>query len=372
TPRHRRLGREPPTEPRGEPQPESGRAVTFRHLPARDRRHRNPDTPLRPGGSPSGGAGSGQERSRCGGARFVLPGGEDGAGAAVPGAGRGARQCPWPWNPAGRCPAPPPACPRAPGVSGVLGVSGVSGCSVPSIASPAGGSRTACPRWRAPPPSASPRPSASSTTSTRPCATPTSPPRPRAARACSGWRTVRGWGRGGGGGLGAGGGGPGAAGSAGTPLLPSCSPVPDDAAGARRVRQRGARARPRRHPQHLRRGLQQRDLRGEHPAYTPKECFQRISRRLRSTLKRGRIPMGTLEGLEEELLAFFSVTPHSVYTALMDNSFERLLLHALCQYMDLVSASSDIEGKRQMKVSNKHRVFLPPQLLLSDYLGQMS
>ncbi|XP_076215634.1 R3H domain-containing protein 4 isoform X3 [Aptenodytes patagonicus] len=30
---------------------------------------------------------------------------------------------------------------------------------------------------------------------------------------------------------------------------------------------------------------------------------------------------GTLEGLEEELLAFFSVTPHSVYTALMDNRF---------------------------------------------------
>ncbi|KAM3656700.1 R3H domain-containing protein 4 [Ammospiza maritima maritima] len=110
----------------------------------------------------------------------------------------------------------------------------------------------------------------------------------------------------------------------------------------------------------------------ELPAYTPQECFQRISRRLRATLKRGRIPMGTLEGLEEELLAFFSVTPQSVYTALMDNSFERLLLHALCQYMDLVSASSDIEGKRQMKVSNKHRVFLPPELLLSDYLGQMS
>lgn len=35
-------------------------------------------------------------------------------------------------------------------------------------------------------------------------------------------------------------------------------------------------------------------------------------------------------------------------------------------------AGSDIEGKRQMKVSNKHRVFLPPELLLSDYLGQMS
>ncbi|KAL2294936.1 hypothetical protein Nmel_018080 [Mimus melanotis] len=29
----------------------------------------------------------------------------------------------------------------------------------------------------------------------------------------------------------------------------------------------------------------------ELPAYTPQECFQRISRRLRATLKRGRIPM---------------------------------------------------------------------------------
>ncbi|XP_033926649.1 R3H domain-containing protein 4 isoform X1 [Melopsittacus undulatus] len=60
----------------------------------------------------------------------------------------------------------------------------------------------------------------------------------------------------------------------------------------------------------------------EHTSYSPQECFQRISRRLRTTLKRGRIPMGTLEGLEEELLAFFSVTPHSVYTALMDNRFQ--------------------------------------------------
>ncbi|KAM9265565.1 R3H domain-containing protein 4 isoform 2-T2 [Morus bassanus] len=91
----------------------------------------------------------------------------------------------------------------------------------------------------------------------------------------------------------------------------------------------------------------------EHPAYTPKECFQRISRRLRSTLKRGRIPMGTLEGLEEELLAFFSVTPHSVYTALMDNSFERLLLHALCQYMDLVSASRSLMFRHRREASNE-------------------
>uniref|UniRef100_A0ABI8A7L9 R3H domain-containing protein n=1 Tax=Felis catus TaxID=9685 RepID=A0ABI8A7L9_FELCA len=114
------------------------------------------------------------------------------------------------------------------------------------------------------------------------------------------------------------------------------------------------------------------DRRREDPAYTPRECFQRISRRLRTVLKRSRIPMETLETWEERLLRFFSVSPQAVYTAMLDNSFERLLLHAICQYMDLISASADLEGKRQMKVSNRHLDFLPPGLLLSAYLEQRS
>lgn len=114
------------------------------------------------------------------------------------------------------------------------------------------------------------------------------------------------------------------------------------------------------------------DRRKEDPAYTPRECFQRISRRLRAVLKRSRIPMETLETWEERLLRFFSVSPQAVYTAMLDNSFERLLLHAVCQYMDLISASANLEGKRQMKVSNWHLDFLPPGLLLSAYLEQRS
>nr|KAF6349874.1 R3H domain containing 4 [Myotis myotis] len=114
------------------------------------------------------------------------------------------------------------------------------------------------------------------------------------------------------------------------------------------------------------------DRRKEDPAYTPRECFQRISRRLRAVLKRSRIPMETLETWEERLLRFFSVSPQAVYTAMLDNSFERLLLHAVCQYMDLISASANLEGKRQMKVSNRHLDFLPPGLLLSAYLEQRS
>ncbi|KAK5869727.1 hypothetical protein PBY51_024425 [Eleginops maclovinus] len=102
------------------------------------------------------------------------------------------------------------------------------------------------------------------------------------------------------------------------------------------------------------------------------DCFQRIDRRLRATLKRKQIPMGTLEILEENLLRFFIAQPNSVYTTNLGSSFERLLLHAVCQYMDLVSASSDYKGSRQTEVVNKQEEFLPPGLLLSAHLEQMS
>lgn len=110
------------------------------------------------------------------------------------------------------------------------------------------------------------------------------------------------------------------------------------------------------------------DERREHPAYTAEQCYQRINRSLRCTLKRRQVPMGMLEVLEEEMLSFFSVTPESVYISMMENSYQRLLLHAVCQYMDLASASSNMKGKRQMRVVNRNREFCPPELLLSSYL----
>ncbi|XP_057696753.1 R3H domain-containing protein 4 isoform X2 [Corythoichthys intestinalis] len=114
------------------------------------------------------------------------------------------------------------------------------------------------------------------------------------------------------------------------------------------------------------------DQRNVNPAFTAQECFQRIDRRLRSTLRRKQIPVGTLEGLEESLLSFFLSQPHSVYTTHLSSSFERLLLHAVCQYMDLVSSSSNLKGSRQTEVVNKQEDFLPPALLLSAYLDQRS
>ncbi|KAK1897676.1 Phospholipid-transporting ATPase ABCA1 [Dissostichus eleginoides] len=114
------------------------------------------------------------------------------------------------------------------------------------------------------------------------------------------------------------------------------------------------------------------DERNVNPAFSAQDCFQRIDRRLRATLKRKQIPMGTLEILEENVLSFFIAQPNSVYTTNLASSFERLLLHAVCQYMELVSASSDYNGSRQTEVVNKQEEFLPPGLLLSAHLEQMS
>ncbi|XP_051531349.1 R3H domain-containing protein 4-like isoform X3 [Myxocyprinus asiaticus] len=89
------------------------------------------------------------------------------------------------------------------------------------------------------------------------------------------------------------------------------------------------------------------DQREGNPAFSTQESFQKIDRRLRATLRRKQIPMGVLEGLESDLLGFFMAHPHSIYITKLSSSYERLLLHAVCQYMDLNSANGYLRhGKR--------------------------
>uniref|UniRef100_A0A8C6UE50 R3H domain containing 4 n=1 Tax=Neogobius melanostomus TaxID=47308 RepID=A0A8C6UE50_9GOBI len=123
------------------------------------------------------------------------------------------------------------------------------------------------------------------------------------------------------------------------------------------------------HEQVQRRGV---DHRNVNPAFSAQNCFQKIDRRLRATLRKRQVPIGTVEVLEANLLSFFTAQPHSVYTTSLNSSFERLLLHAVCQYMDLVSLSTDLNGSRHTEVVNKQSQFLPPSLLLSSYLESMS
>ena len=48
---------------------------------------------------------------------------------------------------------------------------------------------------------------------------------------------------------------------------------------------------------------------------------------------------GTLACLEEEITGFFKLCPSSIFVSQLPSSYERLLMHALCQYLDLRSKS---------------------------------
>ena len=44
--------------------------------------------------------------------------------------------------------------------------------------------------------------------------------------------------------------------------------------------------------------------------------------------------------IEKEVVEFFTDDPASVYVARLQTSFERLLLHCLCQFLDLRAKSN--------------------------------
>ncbi|GFR91582.1 R3H domain-containing protein 4-like [Elysia marginata] len=112
------------------------------------------------------------------------------------------------------------------------------------------------------------------------------------------------------------------------------------------------------------------DKRSDHPAYSPKKCYERVDRNLRALLKRRQLPLGMLANLEREIVTFFHEFPTSVFLSDISNSYERMLLHALCQYLNLRSQSYDDHGSRKTQVENLFPGFRPPSLLLTEYLQQ--
>nr|XP_054764563.1 R3H domain-containing protein 4-like [Lytechinus pictus] len=113
------------------------------------------------------------------------------------------------------------------------------------------------------------------------------------------------------------------------------------------------------------------DKRSDHPAHSPKDCFNRISTRLQTMLRRRHLPKGAIELHEEELLMWFMEDPGSVFISTLHSSFDRLLLHAVCQYLGLSSESFDCDGQRQTRVENNNESFHPPAVLLSSYLDSL-
>jgi len=104
---------------------------------------------------------------------------------------------------------------------------------------------------------------------------------------------------------------------------------------------------------------------------SPEECFERVEMRFRAMLRKRHVPLGILANLEEDLTSFFSECPRSVWISRLSSSYERLLLHALCQYLDLKSSSFDQDKARHTQVENHNVAFSPPRKSLHQHLEDM-
>ncbi|XP_048760634.1 R3H domain-containing protein 4-like [Ostrea edulis] len=111
-----------------------------------------------------------------------------------------------------------------------------------------------------------------------------------------------------------------------------------------------------------------RDNRKYHPSYSAEECFKRIDKKIKAHLKRRHLPLESLMKLEEGVIEFFKTWPDSVYIQHLTGGFERMLLHGVCQYLNLHSKSIENNGERHTQVENPYPGFDPPAILLSTYL----
>ncbi|KAG0723112.1 R3H domain-containing protein 4 [Chionoecetes opilio] len=112
------------------------------------------------------------------------------------------------------------------------------------------------------------------------------------------------------------------------------------------------------------------DCRHIHPAYSEAHRFSMMEALLQSLLKRKHLPLGVLSYLEDEMIEIFAHDPLSVYITSELSSFERLLLHALCQYYFLRSKSTTIAGVRRTKVENANKCFHEPDISLATYIDK--
>lgn len=110
------------------------------------------------------------------------------------------------------------------------------------------------------------------------------------------------------------------------------------------------------------------DRRADHPSFSAQECFGRIDRHLRSILTRRHLPVGILAQLEEDVVSFFKDCPDSVFVLDHTSGYERLLLHAVCQFLGLHCHSYDDNGSRRTQVENRYLSFCPPAQSLSQFL----
>jgi hypothetical protein len=102
----------------------------------------------------------------------------------------------------------------------------------------------------------------------------------------------------------------------------------------------------------------QSDSRRIQPGFSADQCFKRIDADLKNMLKKKHIPLvsfksifylyiflksynsqGVLASIEEEITNFFNDKPFETYKSCLPSGYQRLLLHACSQYLDLTCLS---------------------------------
>lgn len=75
--------------------------------------------------------------------------------------------------------------------------------------------------------------------------------------------------------------------------------------------------------------------------------FKKIDKHIRKIMQR-QVAMEVLETYEDTLVSTFSASPDSVYISKLPTSFDRLLMHGICQYFDLNAKSTLFEFKNEI------------------------
>uniref|UniRef100_A0A914ELI2 R3H domain-containing protein n=1 Tax=Acrobeloides nanus TaxID=290746 RepID=A0A914ELI2_9BILA len=112
------------------------------------------------------------------------------------------------------------------------------------------------------------------------------------------------------------------------------------------------------------------EKRAYHPAYSAHACFQRLNSKFKSALsKKRRVPLNLIDKTEHRLREFFEDTPTGVWIETSMDSFQRLYVHAVANFLSLHSSTvtGDSSGK-MIEVRNNRKYFIPPYDFLVPYL----
>ena len=107
---------------------------------------------------------------------------------------------------------------------------------------------------------------------------------------------------------------------------------------------------------------------------SPADRFSRIDREIRLNLRR-QIGSPLLDQLEQRIVSYVQSSPSEALTLTLEDGFQRMLLHGICQYFCLSSKSVDTAAGRSTVVSIPSHLQTVqskiPKTLLSQYLVQL-